>query len=402
MDRRAVAVVHLVEFVDAADAVVGQHQRAALEDHLVRDGVAHDGGGETDSRGSTAGGVDSSGGHFADVLEQLRFGHTGISHEADVDVTSDSHTITHLLRGSTNEKEEETLLDVFMAVDFRRDRPREGIVEIAGCAELLDAADSAWVDDDVIVLLLVLLDVHGLEVGISQQTSFDGLEAGVGRREKDAGDIDNFTGVNRAGSGAVGVDSEGTGDVADRNLVRHLLDTDFLEWEKFGGTRRHEKLASGIIALAFIRGTVDERGEGLGLDLLEDLGSAAVARVGVDQDGGFHVRDTCRDATNGDEVAKVGAANVADGHRLCAGFAGGGEGLEVDLVATGEEGGEELRGILEGEGISAGVRGGDVAVTALGEDDIEDIIVVAVALSVLSCGYSSSGGPTCSPRSLAG
>lgn len=95
-----------------------------------------------------------------------------------------------------------------MTVNFRRDRSRKSIVEITGCTEFLDAADGAWVNDDVIVLLLVLLNVHGFEVGIGEKTSFDGLEPGVGGREKDASNIDNFAGVDCAGLRAVGVDGE--------------------------------------------------------------------------------------------------------------------------------------------------------------------------------------------------
>lgn len=147
-------------------------------------------------------------------------------------------------------------------------------------------------------------------------------------------------------------------------------------------------MAPGVVALAFVGGTVDEWGEGLGLDLLEDLGSTTVARVGVDQDGGLHVRDTGRDTTDSDEMAEVSTANVADGHRFCACFAGRCERLEVDLVATGEEGGEELRSRLQREGIGAGVHSGDiaVAVAALGEDDVEDVIVVAAISSVFGTG----------------
>lgn len=290
-----------------------------------------------------------------------------------------------------------------MAVDFRCDRPRKGVIEVACCAELFDAADGAWVDDNVIVLLLVLLDVHGLEVGIGEQTSFDGLEPGIGRWEKDTGDIDDFTGVDCAGLRAVGVDGEGAGDVADRNLVRHFLDTDFLEREELGGTGGHEELASGVVALAFVRRTVHERGKGLGLDLLEDLGPAAVARVGVHQDGGFHVRDTGCDAADGDEVTEVSTTDVADGHGFRAGFAGRSERLEVDLVTTGEESGEELRGGLEGVGIGADVYSGGIAVAALSKDDVQDIIVVAAVSSVTQLDRGTArGGPTCSPRSLVG
>lgn len=43
------AVAHLVELVDAADAVVAQHQRSGLKDQLPGLGVLHHVGGETHS-----------------------------------------------------------------------------------------------------------------------------------------------------------------------------------------------------------------------------------------------------------------------------------------------------------------------------------------------------------------
>lgn len=412
VDGGSVGVVHLVELVDAADAVVGEDEGAALEDHFVGDGVAHDSGCEPDAGGPTAGGVDSAWGDLADVFEELGFGDTGVTHETDVDVAADLHAVAHFLCGAADEEEEETLFDVVVAVDLRGDGFGEGVVEIALGAELLDAADGARVDGDVVVLLFVLLDVHGLEVGVGEQAGLDGLEAGVGGGQEDAGNVDDLAGVDGAGLGAVGVDGEGAGDVADGDLVGHFLDADLLEGEELGRAGRHEELAAGVVGLALVGGTVDEGRKGLGLDLLEDFGAAAVARVGVDQDGGLDVGDAGGDAADGDEVAEVGAADVADGHGLGAGIGGGRERLEVDLVAAGEEGGEELRGGVEGEGVGAGVRGGDVAVAALGEDDIEDVVVVAGAVSIgcamlysLSrCAYHlqyTEWGPTYSPGSLA-
>ena len=39
VDGSSVRLLHLVELVDAADAHVGEHERAALECKFVRDGV---------------------------------------------------------------------------------------------------------------------------------------------------------------------------------------------------------------------------------------------------------------------------------------------------------------------------------------------------------------------------
>lgn len=57
VNGRAVGVGHLVELVDAADALVGEHQGSALEGHLAGQRVLHHGGGQTDAGRATTGGV---------------------------------------------------------------------------------------------------------------------------------------------------------------------------------------------------------------------------------------------------------------------------------------------------------------------------------------------------------
>lgn len=57
VDGRAVGVGHLVELVDAADALVGEHQGSALQGHLAGHGVLHYGGGQTHAGRAATGGV---------------------------------------------------------------------------------------------------------------------------------------------------------------------------------------------------------------------------------------------------------------------------------------------------------------------------------------------------------
>lgn len=52
VQHRARVVAHLVELVDAADAVVAEHQRAGLQDQLPRLGVLHHVGGQTHGAGA--------------------------------------------------------------------------------------------------------------------------------------------------------------------------------------------------------------------------------------------------------------------------------------------------------------------------------------------------------------
>lgn len=52
--------IHLVEFIDAADAVVGQHERSGLDDKLGALLVLDDGGSQASGGARLAGGVDRS------------------------------------------------------------------------------------------------------------------------------------------------------------------------------------------------------------------------------------------------------------------------------------------------------------------------------------------------------
>ena len=107
MDGGAIGLVHLVELVDAADAVVRQHQRAALHLELVGLRVAqhprreaHTGGAlalRVMERGSADGGVYATRGHVGDVLEELGLGDARVAHQQNVDIPADLHAI---LRGA--------------------------------------------------------------------------------------------------------------------------------------------------------------------------------------------------------------------------------------------------------------------------------------------------------------
>lgn len=77
-------VAHLVEFVDAADAVVAQHQRSSLQDQLPGLRVLHDVGGETHGAGALSRRVLAAGHQVVDVLEQLGLAGAGVTAEEDV------------------------------------------------------------------------------------------------------------------------------------------------------------------------------------------------------------------------------------------------------------------------------------------------------------------------------
>ena len=87
VDSHLIFGVHLVKLIDQADASVSQHQRAALQRPLARDGVFRDGGGEPHGARTLAGGVHCTRGRGLGVLEELRLRRTWVTDQQHVDVT---------------------------------------------------------------------------------------------------------------------------------------------------------------------------------------------------------------------------------------------------------------------------------------------------------------------------
>ena len=91
MNRRTILFLHFVEFVNAANALIGKDECATFERHLAGERVLDDRRRETDARRSATRRVLRSGGQAIDVAEELRFGHTRVAHQADVDGATDFH-----------------------------------------------------------------------------------------------------------------------------------------------------------------------------------------------------------------------------------------------------------------------------------------------------------------------
>lgn len=84
MEDRACAVTHLIKLINAADAVVAQHQSSGLQDQLPGLGVLHHVGGETDGTGPLPRRVLASGHQVVHVLQQLGLTGAGVAAEEDV------------------------------------------------------------------------------------------------------------------------------------------------------------------------------------------------------------------------------------------------------------------------------------------------------------------------------
>ncbi len=121
VDGGAVLVVHLVELVDEAGALVGEDEGAAFERPFGREGVAAHAGGETDGAGTLACGEDGAVGGFFDVFQDLRFGGSGIAEEEDVDVAADFVLALGFFADAAEEGECDCGLDVGVTVDAGSD-----------------------------------------------------------------------------------------------------------------------------------------------------------------------------------------------------------------------------------------------------------------------------------------
>mmetsp|Transcript_14066 Transcript_14066/g.46492 ORF Transcript_14066/g.46492 Transcript_14066/m.46492 type:complete len:463 (-) Transcript_14066:22-1410(-) len=307
MDGCPVALLHLVKLVDAADAHIGQHERAALEDQIARHGVAHDGGGEADAGGALARRVDGARRRVRDVLEQLRLCDARVAHQADVDVAADPHAVRHLPRRAADHEEQERLLDVVVAEDLGRDRLGELGVDLGLLGELVELLLHLRGRREVDGGLLVLLDAHGLEEGVGDEARLELAEAGGGDGEEDARDGERVPRRALARHVPVQVDRHRARHVALRHLVGLLLDLDLLELFELGAARLEVERHAVPVGLRHEGGAVDE---------LVHLGAVLLARVRRHLHLRLHLRHARHDALERQQRADVLRLDLPQRHRL--------------------------------------------------------------------------------------
>ena len=132
MQNTARSVGHFVEFVDAADAVVGQNESAGLQDELARFRVLGDVRRQTDGRATLAGRVLRPGHQMEDVLQQLRLAGAGIAAQQDVDLGAEGSAsdLDEIFLGAAEQLQQDALLDVLVFVDGRRDGSSQALVDV--------------------------------------------------------------------------------------------------------------------------------------------------------------------------------------------------------------------------------------------------------------------------------
>jgi len=141
-------VAHLVEFVDAAHALVGQDERARFKHHLPRLGVFRHVRRQADRRRPAPRRVDAARRQLVHVTQQLGLAHAGVAHQQDVDLAARAARRGGVGRGraarrgaraagrgaalahAAEELAEDALFDVVQTPDGGRDRGREAGVEV--------------------------------------------------------------------------------------------------------------------------------------------------------------------------------------------------------------------------------------------------------------------------------
>ena len=192
VDGGAVGVVHFVEFVDEARALVCEHEGAAFERPFGGERVAADGGGETNGRGALTGGEDGAVGGFLDIFQDLGFGGARVAEEEDVDIAADFVLALGFFGDAAEEGEGDGGFDVGVAVDGGGDTGDDFVDDLGVAGEGADGAFVGFGEAEAGELVVGLDDVVGFEDGGEDGEAVLVVQGrGVGVAV-DAGDFDLF------------------------------------------------------------------------------------------------------------------------------------------------------------------------------------------------------------------
>ena len=130
MNRRAIALRHLIELVNHANAAVRENERAALERPLARRRVFVHRGRQTHRGGALARRVHRPRSGLLDVLEELRLGRPGVAEQEHVNVPAHAVLAVDVLFAPAEERHGDGHLDVRRAEDGRRNRRRDAVANV--------------------------------------------------------------------------------------------------------------------------------------------------------------------------------------------------------------------------------------------------------------------------------
>lgn len=164
-----VILTHLVEFINAAHAHIGQHQGSGLQEHLFSDRVDVYSRSETDARAALASRVDAPGCYLGNVFEQLRFSYAGVSNQTNINLAPDSEVVLGYLGDSTNHEQQQGFLDNIEAKYLRGD----------GLSHFLEQVIISHVGPDRLYLEHLLLSHVHLHILFLLSGDLEHLQVGV-------------------------------------------------------------------------------------------------------------------------------------------------------------------------------------------------------------------------------
>ena len=190
VNARAILVVHLVELVDDAHALVGEHESARLQRPLARHRVLLHIGGQADRARALTGRVDGPVRRLLHILEELRLGRARVAAQQHVDVAAELVLAARVLGLTAEEEESDGALDALVAVDGRSDAGEDARGDALVLAQLDDGLDVLVAERLKAQLVLLLRDVVGLQHGGEDRKAVLGVERAVVVVVVDAGDVD--------------------------------------------------------------------------------------------------------------------------------------------------------------------------------------------------------------------
>ena len=160
---------HLVEFVDAADALIAEHQRASLDGELARALFSRQRHCETGARRIGATNVHASRRDLRHGSEHLRLAEAWVADNEEVWVATDRHAVllVRVPRRATKQRHGKTGLDELVSVDRRADRVHHETERVLVVEDHADEAKVLGRQQRLDLLahaLLVVLDRVGIEV----------------------------------------------------------------------------------------------------------------------------------------------------------------------------------------------------------------------------------------------
>ena len=207
MDGRPVRVVHLVELIDEAGALVGEDQRAALERPLSRDGILADARGKTDRGCTLTSCEDRSVCGLLNVLQELRLCRTRVAKQKDVDIPTNTVLSVDVLRDTAEEGERNGSLDILVTVNGGSNGFDDTLADpivTSKCANLFLVLFS---ESEGSELVFLLVDVVGLEDRREDREAVFGVERSIEVVTVYSGDF---------------LQHVSSGDPYERRTVRHL------------------------------------------------------------------------------------------------------------------------------------------------------------------------------------